>query len=119
MLSDLNSEQRVQLTNQMMQLLDSWGTSGDQKIVLLGLPDDMRARKLERFRKDEAFPDTDALRTSYPRNIEMCARWMRQPHKRFENKTPLSVMVTKGLAGLIQVRAQLDCSFAWNSSGSN
>ena len=60
----------------------------------------------------------DALRTSFPRNVEMCARWMRQPHKRFANKTPLNIMVTKGLPGLIQVRAQLDCSFAWNTSGS-
>jgi hypothetical protein len=125
--------QRVLLTNHIMQLLDSWGTSGDQKIILLGLPEDMRARKLERYRQDEAFPDTDeinqhmehilgiadALRTSFPRNVEMCSRWMQQPHKRFNNQPPISVMIDKGLAGLIQVRSQLDCSFAWQASGSS
>jgi hypothetical protein len=125
--------QRVELTNHIMQLLDSWGANGDQKIVLLGLPQDMRTRKLERFRQDEAFPDTeqinqhlehilgiaDALRTSFPRNLEMCARWMKQPHKRFNNETPISVMIDKGLQGLIQVRSQLDCSFAWHTSGSS
>ena len=123
---------RVQVTNNIMQLLDSWGTNSDQKIILLGLPGDMRTRKLERYRQNEAFPDTeeinthlehiigiaDALRTSYPRNIEMCARWMQQPHKRFNNEAPIKLMVNKGLAGLIQVRAQLDCSFAWHVSGS-
>jgi hypothetical protein len=125
--------QRVQLSNFIMQLLDSWGANGEQKIILLGLPGDMRARKLERFRQDEALPDNDqinqhiehilgiadALRTSYPRNIEMCARWMKQPHKRFNNEPPISVMIDKGLAGLIQVRSQLDCSFAWHVSGSS
>jgi hypothetical protein len=125
--------QRVQLTNHIMQLLDSWGVNGDQKKIILGLPEDMRTRKLERYRQDEVFPDTDqinqhiehilgiadALRTSFPRNIEMCARWMKQPHKRFNNEPPISVMVDKGLAGLIQVRSQLDCSFAWHTSGSS
>jgi hypothetical protein len=125
--------QRVQLTNHIMQLLDSWGANGEQKIILLGLPEGIRTRKLERYRQDEAFPDNDqinqhlehilgiedALRTSFPRNIEMCARWMKQPHKRFNNEPPISVMIEKGLPGLIQVRSQLDCSFAWHTSGSS
>ena len=128
-----SDDRRVELTNHIMHLLDSWGASGPQKIVLLGLPEDMRARKLERYRQNEAFPDTDiinehlehlvgiadALRTSYPRNVEMCSLWLKKPHKRLEGRTPLSVMTEKGLRGIIQVRAQLDCSFAWNMSGSS
>ena len=131
-MSSLNVDRRLALTNQVMELLDSWGTNGQQKIILLGLPGDMRSRKLERYRQDEAFPDTDivnehlthlvgiadALRTSYPRNIEMCALWLKKPHKRFANETPISVMTGKGLDGLIQVRSHLDCSFAWERSGS-
>jgi hypothetical protein len=127
------TDKRVALSNHIMELLDSWGTSGDQKIVLLGLPEDVRTRKLERYRKDVAFPDTDkvnvhlehlvgiadALRTTYPRNVEMCKLWMKKPHKRFNNQTPIQIMVSKGLSGIIQVRAQLDCSFAWNASGSS
>lgn len=126
-------DQRVLFSNRIMELLDSWGTSGDQKIILLGLPEEMRARKLERYRQDEPFPDTDvinehlehllgiadALRTSFPRNVEMCSLWLKQPHKRFNNETPMQVMIGKGLPGIIQVRAQLDCSFAWNASGSS
>lgn len=126
-------DRRVILTNRVMQLLDSWGTSAEQKIILLGLPADMRTRKLERYRQDEPFPDTeeinehlehlvgiaDALRTSFPRNIEMSTLWLQKPHKRFDNQTPLSVMTHNGLKGLIRVRSQLDCSFAWNASGSS
>ncbi len=127
-----DNDRRVALTNQVMDLLDSWGVDGQQKIVLLGLPDDIRVRKLERYRQDEAFPDTDtvnehlehlvgiadALRTTYPMNIEMCSLWMKKPHKRFDNQTPLSVMTNRGLEGLVRVRSQLDCAFAWNRSGS-
>ncbi len=128
--SSLNN--RVALTNQIMEMLDSWGTDGQQKIILLGLPTDMRTRKLERFRQNEAFPDTDivnehlthlvgiadALRTTYPRNIEMGSLWIKKPHQRFSEQTPISVMINRGLDGLIQVRSHLDCSFAWTLSGS-
>ena len=132
-MSDSNSEARVLLSNQIMELLDRWGTNGEQKIILLGLPDDIRTRKLEKYRQDEPFPDNetvnthlehlvgiaDALRTTFPRNVEMCTLWMKKPHKRFNNATPMEIMVQKGLPGIIQVRAQLDCSFAWNASGSH
>jgi len=127
-----NTDKRVVLSNQIMELLDRWGTSGEQKIILLGLPQDIRARKLERYRQHEPFPDTDdvnthlehlvgiadALRTTFPRNVEMCTLWLKKPHKRFNNETPMDIMVGKGLPGLIQVRSPLDCSFAWNTSGS-
>ena len=129
---DSSTDRRVALTNQIMELLDSWGANGQQKIVLLGLPEDMRARKLERYRQNEAFPDNeivnehmehlvgiaDALRTSYPRNIEMGSIWLKKPHKRFSDQSPMSVMINRGLDGLVQVRSQLDCSFAWSRSGS-
>jgi hypothetical protein len=129
-----NSEdRRVQLTNTIMSLLDSWGTNAEEKIALLGLPVDMRTRKLERYRQSEPFPDTDevnehlehlvgiadALRTSFPRNIEMCSLWLKKPHRRFANDTPMHIMVRDGLKGLIRVRSHLDCSFAWNASGSS
>ena len=125
---DSSTYRRVALTNQIMELLDSWGANGQQTIALLGLPEDMRARKLERYRQNEAFPENetinehlehlvgiaDALRTSYPRNIEMCSIWLKKPHRRFSGQSPMSVMINKGLDGLVQVRSHLDCSFAWS-----
>lgn len=132
-MNESEQQRRVELTNSVMALLDSWGTNGEQKIIILGLPSDVRLRKLERYRKNEPFPDidrvnehlshivgiADALRTTFPRNVEMGSLWLKQPHKRFDNKTPLDLMISKGLAGLIRVRSQLDCSFAWNASGSS
>lgn len=127
-----DTAQRVNLTNRVMSLLDDWGTNGQQKITLLGLPEEIKSRRLERYRQDEPFPDTqivnqhlehllgiaDALRTSFPRNVEMCSLWLHKPHKRMANEKPIDIMLNKGLSGIIQVRSQLDCSFAWHVSGS-
>jgi hypothetical protein len=60
----------------------------------------------------------DALRTTYPRNENMGARWMRSPCRQFGGRTPVAVMVEGGTAGLIAVRSHLDCSYAWDRSGS-
>jgi len=54
-MSNTSPDRRVALSNQIMELLDSWGTDGRQKIVLLGLPEDMRSRY--------AFPQTGTLST--------------------------------------------------------
>ena len=130
-MSECRLDKRVQLTNHVMSVLDDWGISGLQKIALIGLPE-MRARKLDRYRNDEAFPDNDvinqhiehligiadALRTSYPRNTNMYSIWLHKPHRRFANEKPIEIMISKGLSGIIQVRSVLDCSFAWDYSGS-
>jgi len=128
----ISQQSRLLKTEKVMALVDSWGITAEQKIFLLGLPDNLRTRKLEKFRQSEPFPDiesvnqhvshllgiSDALRTTYPRNSEMGGIWMKQKHKRFNNNPPLAVMLEKGLKGIIQVRAFLDCTFAWDSSGS-
>ncbi|MCK5091375.1 MAG: DUF2384 domain-containing protein, partial [Gammaproteobacteria bacterium] len=58
----------------------------------------------------------DALRTTFPRNHKMGAHWLRKPHRRFNRRTPLSVILQDGLNGLISVRADVDCAFAWSKS---
>ena len=58
----------------------------------------------------------DALRTTFPRNYRMASQWMLSPHKRFDGMSPTAVIVSKGLRGLMMVRAQLDCSFAWEQT---
>ncbi len=97
-----------------MRILDEWGLSGKDIISILALPNKTRSRHLERFRDDTAFPESektmqriehiagiaDALRTSYPRNAQMGIIWMRTPHKRFANRSPLQVLSERGLSGL-------------------
>ena len=113
-----------------MGLLESWNIRGEHQIAVLSLPSTTRLRMLRRYRDDTPFPDdadvmeriehlvgiAEALHTTFPRNANMAAQWMNQPHRRFSNRTPVSVMVEEGLSGLISVRAHLDCAFAWKQS---
>lgn len=125
-------EKQILMTQKVMQSLDEWGLSADEQHAVLNLPDSIRSRKLRAFHEETPFPDTpdveyrvvrllgiiDALRTSYPKNPTMGGRWMKTPHKRFKNKSPIQLMLEEGGSGLTAVLAELDCTYAWDLSGS-
>ena len=119
--------ERIELTRAIVMLLDDWGIKPADQITLLALPRDTRPRTMRSYREHIPFPDdpsiyerikhligiADALRTSYPLNARMGASWMSQANYRFEERTPLVVMLEDGLMGLIAVRVHLDCAFDW------
>lgn len=124
--------QRLSKTLKVMAAIDDWGLSGKQILVVLDMPDGQSTRHLQRFRKDTPFPDVeqvntrmirligiiDALRTTYPRNLNMGPRWMNMPHRRFNKRTPINTMLEDGETGVLAVLAELDCAYAWELSGS-
>lgn len=126
-----SDQDNIVITKMTMQLMDDWGLNGKQIIQLLALPNNIRTRHLENFRNGGAFPMeketviriehiagiADALRTTYPRNIQMGFRWLHTPHRRFRNNTPIETML-KSDSGLLRVRSELDCAYAWDRSGS-
>lgn len=123
-------DDRIALTKAVMAMLDDWGLASTEIIKLLGLPSKTRIRHLEHFRRNKPFPDSeqimtriehlvgiaDALRTSYPRNARMGTIWLRRPHRRLSNRTPLATMIDGGINGLRSVRAELDCAYSWDRS---
>ena len=128
-----SQHEQVQITKHIIRLLDAWGLSGKQIIKILLLPSKMRARHLDRYRDGEPLPITDeimqriehiagiadALRISFPRNAHRGVVWMHTSHKRFQNQTPLQVLLERDLSGLRIVRAELGCAFAWDESRSD
>ena len=128
----VSPEQLLLRTQKIMNALDDWGLSGEQILVVLDLPDNERSRHLAKYRKDTPFPDDekvasrmvfllgiiDALRTTYPRNLQMGARWMAEPHIRLKNRCPLQAMLEDGEQGVVAVLSELDCAYAWELSGS-
>ena len=128
----LSPEQKMLRTEKVMSAVDEWGLSGEQILVILDLPDTERSRHLQKYRKDTPFPDDekvnirlayllgiiDALRTTFPRNLQMGARWMAEPHIRLKNRPPLQAMLEDGEIGVIAVLSELDCAYAWELSGS-
>ncbi|MDH5388423.1 MAG: MbcA/ParS/Xre antitoxin family protein [Gammaproteobacteria bacterium] len=131
-MKELTESQRLSATLKIMEAVDEWGLTGDQIIAVMALPEEQRTRHLQKFRDDTPFPDleqtnirmasllgiVDALRTSYPRNLKMGARWMNMPHRRFQQRTPIRAMLEDGGDGVIAVLSELDCVYAWELSGS-
>lgn len=128
----MSVERQVLMTQKIMANLDEWGLSAADQVSILDLPDGIRTRKLRAFHEDTPFPEDpnveyrvvrlmgiiDELRTMYPKNPMMGQRWMKTPHKRFQNRTPLQMMLENGGNGVTAVLAELDCTYAWDLSGS-
>lgn len=132
-MSEQQQQALSEITQAVMQLLDSWQLDTREIQGILCLPDKMRVRALNKFREGtEVLPDdpavlrragyllriADALRTTYPMNPRMSGRWVRQGHRRFGKRTPLSIILSDGESGLIAVLSELDCTFSWDLTGS-
>jgi hypothetical protein len=124
----INPQQRAALSRIVMQILDDWEIDDNDKIKLLGLPAETKPRMMNRYRNNSELPDiieinerieqlvaiSEALRTTYPHNYRMSMHWLNTPHRRFNQKTPLNMILNNGLNGMMAVRADLDCAYAWS-----
>lgn len=131
-MAELSEEDRMDLTRAILDLLDGWDLSTSEMIGILDMPGSVKSRNFARFRDDEPFPSdpqvmkrisyllriSDALRTTYPTNPHMRNRWMKQSHRRFRNRAPLNMIIQGGESGLVSVLCELDCTFAWDLTGS-
>lgn len=116
----------LHFTRATMQVLDDWQLGTDEIRLLLAMPDRVKTRAINGFRRETPFPNDpvvqrrahfvlriyEALRTTFPTNPRMGGRWLRQGHRRLNNRSPLSVML-QGEEGLVCVLAHVDCSYAW------
>lgn len=129
---DRTLDERLALTRRTMDLLEGWSLTARDIAAVLCLPDDIKPRAVGRFRGDEPFPDDpavnrrvaylmrieDALLTYFPRNPQMRTLWVKRGNRQFGQKAPIAVMVEDGERGLIRVLSHLDCTFAWDLTGS-
>jgi len=127
MLQTLTHEEKIALTKNVMSMLDNWGVSHENKLLLLDLPPEIKTRNVRRFYIDRPFPENiqviqrlehllgiaDAIRTSYPRNSQMASFWLNKRNQRFDNKSPLEFMLEGGTENVIAIRAHLDCAWDW------
>ena len=132
-LQSLTNEEKIEFTKQIMAMLDNWGVSHENKILLLALPDEVKTRMVRRFYIDRPLPITsqvmqrldhlmgiaDAIRTSYPLNAQMASFWLNKKNHRFENQTPLDYMLQGGIENVVAIRAHLDCAWDWKQDELN
>ncbi len=108
--------------------MDEWKISAEEMLTILGLDEEVRPRHLQQYRQgDKAFPQTaemmdridhivgiaDALRTTFPFSSQMRVMWLRKPHRRFQRREPLAVMLDEGVDGLMRVRIEVDCAYGY------
>lgn len=131
-MTSLTEDERLQLTRRTMKVLETWNLGASDIMRLLHLPENVKARHIARYRDEQAFPDDaavnrrvryllrieEALHTYFPRNSEMRGMWMKRGNKQFGRRAPLAVMLEEGESGLIAVLSHLDCTFAWDLTGS-
>ncbi|RNE94151.1 antitoxin Xre/MbcA/ParS toxin-binding domain-containing protein [Marichromatium sp. AB32] len=119
---------RLDQTRDLIALLGSWQLGAAEISALLQLPAGVRPRQLGRValsdhpetarRADYLLRIEAALRTSFPRSPEMRRHWVRRASRQFARRAPLQVMLEDGEPGLIAVLSHLDCTFAWDLTGS-
>ena len=128
-MTELAQAEMQMLTQSVIQYLDEWKLSPSEIIKLLGVDGLVPLRQFQLYRKGEkALPQTpevmarlehligiaDALRTTYPFSHQMRQIWLRQPHRRFEQHSPRDVIHAQGIEGMVQVRADIDCSYGFS-----
>ncbi|WP_456418279.1 MbcA/ParS/Xre antitoxin family protein [Thiolapillus sp.] len=133
MSDDKQQQAMADITRAVMHLLDKWKLDNKTMHQILAMPDTVKTRNFAAFRDGKAvFPNhpdvlrrsqyllriADALRTAYPMNPKMVGRWIHQGQRRFGGRTPISMILADGETGLVAVLSELDCTFAWDCSGS-
>ena len=125
--------EQSRVSQPVILLLESWELDADQMKQILGLPDGFRSRGFSQIRAgNKTLPDDSevmrralcllqidqALETAFPFNAGYSSVWIRTPHRRFSRQTPLELMLDQGERGIVRVLCDVDCSFAWDLSGS-
>ena len=127
-MTDFSDAQMQALTRTVFDCTDEWKISAEEILSLLGLEGSIRPRQLNAYRNgDRAFPAesdvlqridhitgiTDALRTTFPFSQQMRVMWLQKPHRRFQKRKPLTVMLDEGANGLQKVRVEVDCTYGY------
>ena len=126
-MQQLSAEDNLSLTKMIMGILDSWGLNAREQHSFLAFSKKVPVRGMRRFQEDRPFPDEvdlneriehivgihHALHTTYPHNPAMGPLWIKTSNKRFNNQSPIKMMLEDGLTGVQRVRAHLDCAYDW------
>jgi hypothetical protein len=126
-MSDTAHESQQQRSRRVLTLIQDWKVPPAAQPRVLGLPDSVRYRHLERYRDTMPLPDDEqvqvridhllgideALYTTFPRNPTMGPLWMRSKCRHFGGRKPMDILLEDGLDGLIAIRSHLDCAYEW------
>ena len=119
---EFNHAESVALAKQLRALFKHWQLSPAQQLAVLELGGSADAIQTEidwpSYLTGERLMCAGhllaihaSLRTLFPANPELAYSWMQTPNKAFEGVTPLAMIETSGMAGLLTIRAYLNHAF--------
>ncbi len=114
-------DNRATLASGLLRLFERWQLTTAQQLTLLGYSRGSRAT-LKRLREGGPLPASrdvldraghllgihKSLRLIYPRNPRARYGWITSRNRDFDERSPLEVIETYGLPGLLMVRTYLD-----------
>lgn len=123
---NMDQQRRTQLAQTVLSVLSGWDVAPDAQCALLGMPEGTKARKLNQFR-GSPFPEDDAMllrahyilsiqnavESMYPHNTEVGNYWVTTPNPFFNERTPLQVMLERGIEGMETVVNHLNGTGDW------
>ena len=119
MTHEFNHTECVALAKQLQALFKHWQLCPAQQLAVLELGGSADAVQTEidwpsyftgerLMRAGHLLAIHASLRTLFPANPELAYSWMQTPNKAFEGATPLAMIETSGMAGLLTIRAYLN-----------
>ena len=74
---ELTQDQRLMITQKSIAIMQNWGMSEQDIIKISGLEGIVKARHMERYKKDEAFPNKNSIyaHLEHILGIEETTRW--------------------------------------------
>ena len=119
----LPASQHNEQTREVLQILGAWGTTASQQVILLGLPTGMLAH----YQKGAALPEEDDIVTrvktllaidhsvclAFPHTPDLARLWVSTANHFLDGNTPLAVMLTEGLSGIIRIQSLLNGENDW------
>jgi hypothetical protein len=119
MTREFDHAESAALAKQLQALFKHWQLSPAQQLAVLELggsadaipteidwPSYLTGERL--MRAGHLLAIHASLRTLFPANPELAYGWMQTPNKAFEGATPLAMIETSGMAGLLTIRAYLN-----------
>lgn len=126
-MSSTAAEISVDLTHTVMRILSEWKVDPADQVKLLGLPEKTKPRALKRYTESTPLPEQadsmarithliaiqQYLSVMFSYNPVLGDMWVTTPSERFNNQSPLEVMIVGGIDGMERVRNHMEGVPEW------
>jgi len=115
-------EERIKLTEMIMQLFELWELDTRTQLILFGMKESSRSILIKYRNSERAIPDDvdkldrvgllllihKCLRLLYPKNPMLVYSWVQRKNTKLDDQRPIDIMLNDGIIGLAKVARYLE-----------